>query len=100
MTGRKLVGTSSDIKFKDVKATAKRLNVTINDLLTSCLATAIKQYFEKTGNNNKNVDTLNMAIPGNIRFGPYESWQHCRFENKFNPIPCIIPLDSDIKQSL
>ena len=98
LTGRKLTGTSSDIKFKDVKECAKKLKVTINDLLTACLASTLKQYFEFKG--DKKTNKINLAIPGNIRFGPYLSWEKVKFENKFAPIPLIIPLDSDIRESL
>jgi len=49
LSGRKLAATSSDILFKDVKAAAKHKGVTINDLVTACLASGVKQYFELKG---------------------------------------------------
>ena len=49
LSGRKVAATSSDILFKDVKDAAKLKKVTINDLITSCLATGIKEYFELKG---------------------------------------------------
>lgn len=42
LSGNKLVGTSSDILFKDVKEASKKQNVTINDLITACLASGVK----------------------------------------------------------
>jgi hypothetical protein len=38
----KVAATSSDILFKDVKKAAKTRKVTINDLITGCMATGIK----------------------------------------------------------
>ena len=42
LSGRKIAATSSDILFKDIKAAAKDKKVTINDLITACLATGLK----------------------------------------------------------
>ena len=67
LSGKKLVGTSSDISFQDVKTVAKALRVTINDLVTACLASTIKQYFELKG--DKSTKSINITIPANIRFG-------------------------------
>jgi hypothetical protein len=65
LSGRKIAATSSDILFKDVKAAAKHKKVTINDLITSCMATGVKQYFDLKGEKAKKI---NIAIPANIRF--------------------------------
>ena len=73
--------------------------MTINDLVTACLATGIKQYFESKGDKH-NTKKINIGIPGNIRFGPYESWKDVKFENKFAPMPIVVPLENDIKKSL
>jgi NRPS condensation-like uncharacterized protein len=45
LSGTKISATSTDILFKDIKAAAKNKNVTINDFITSCMATGLKQYF-------------------------------------------------------
>lgn len=66
--------------------------------MTSCLATAVKQYFELKGDSK--TDRINIAIPANIRFAHYGSWEKVKFENKFAPCPLVIPLDNDIKKSL
>jgi hypothetical protein len=49
MSGKKLSATSSDIRFVDVKNASKQLKVTINDMVTACAGTALKQYFDKKG---------------------------------------------------
>ena len=98
LSGKKLSATSSDIKFADVKNASKQLKVTINDMVTACTGTAIKKYFEKKG--CMDVDKLNIAIPANIRFEHYPSWEKVQFENKFAPFPMTVPLVSDIKNSI
>lgn len=45
LSGRKIAATSSDIKFAEVKAASKALGVTINDMVSACLAAAVAQYF-------------------------------------------------------
>jgi len=98
LSGRKLAATSSDILFKDVKAAAKHKGVTINDLVTACLASGVKQYFELKG--DKQTAEFNLTIPANIRFQHYGSWENVRFENKFAPVPLRVPLKSDVNDSL
>jgi hypothetical protein len=46
---------------------------------------------------DKKTDHINIAIPANIRYSHYESWEKVKLENKFAPVPLTIPLDSDIK---
>ena len=94
LSGKKLVYTSSDILFKDVKDCSKALKVTINDLLTACLASGLKQYMELKGDNK--TKKVNLAIPANIRFKHYGSWDKVKFENKFAPVPLTIPLNKDV----
>jgi hypothetical protein len=90
LSGNKVIGTSSDLMFLDVKAAAKKQNVTINDLITSSLATALKEYFELKG--DKTTSKVNIVIPANIRFSHYESIKTLKLENKFAPVPLIIPI--------
>jgi hypothetical protein len=42
LNGTKKVATSSDLLLSDLKSISKSLKVTINDLLTACLASTIK----------------------------------------------------------
>lgn len=43
---------------------------------------------------------MNIAIPANIRFKHYETWEEVKFENKFAPMPMTIPLHEDIFTSI
>lgn len=72
--------------------------MTINDLITSCLATGVKEYFELKGDSK--TDRFNLVIPANIRFAHYGSWERVKFENKFAPVPLTIPLRKSIDESL
>lgn len=94
LSGKKLCATSDDIKIADVKKASKDLKVTINDLVTACTASALNQYFESKG--AKDIKTLNFAIPANIRFAHYPTWDKVKFENKFAPFSLTIPLNSDL----
>ena len=98
LSGRKLSATSTDIRFADVKSASKQLKVTINDMVTACAGTALKQYFEKKG--CKDVKSVNIAIPANIRFAHYPTWEAVKFENKFAPFPMTVPLELDLADSL
>jgi NRPS condensation-like uncharacterized protein len=98
LSGNKISATSEDIMFNDVKIASKGLKVTINDMITACVASGISQYFEKKG--AKDVKNINIAVPANIRFGHYPTWEKVKFENKFAPVPMTIPLSSDLKTSM
>jgi hypothetical protein len=73
LSGKKISATSSDFKFQDVKSASKALGKTINDIVTACTASAVSQYFEMKG--AKGIKKLNIAIPANIRFEHYPSWE-------------------------
>lgn len=49
LSGKKIAATSTDILFKDIKLASKAKRITINDLVTSCAATGLKQYFNLKG---------------------------------------------------
>jgi len=69
LSGKKLSATSSDIPFAKVKAASKALKVTINDMVTACLGSAVKEYMESKGDTKCN--SVNIAIPANVRFEHY-----------------------------
>jgi hypothetical protein len=98
LTGNKLLATSSDFMLSDIKIAAKKLKVTINDLVTASLATAVKEYFEMKGDTK--TDKINIVIPANIRFKHYETVEQIRIENKFAPISLTIPLEKTMEKSL
>ena len=94
LSGKKLCATSSDILFSEVKAASRAIKVTINDMITACLGSAVKEYFEINGDSKSS--SINIAIPANIRFAHYPTWESVKFENKFAPVPMTIPLIKDL----
>jgi hypothetical protein len=49
LTGVKKAACSGDILFKEVKETSKRMKLTINDMMMSCLSATMKEYFKSVG---------------------------------------------------
>lgn len=95
LSGKKLTVQSQDYLLTDIKKTSKVFKVTINDLITGCLASALKQYFEMKG--DKDTKRINICIPANIRYKHYEDLSELKLENKFAPAALDIPLFSDVK---
>ena len=62
------------------------------------MAAAVKQYFVLKGDTT--TDKFNLVIPANIRFAHYGTWDRVKFENKFAPVPLVIPLDSDLTKQV
>lgn len=98
LSGRKNVASSKDFLLGDVKVAAKAQNVTINDMLTSCLSASVKEYFESKGDMTTNE--INIVIPANIRFKHYPSVDKLKLENKFAVVPLRIPLKRHMKDAL
>ena len=98
LTGKKKVAFSPYHNFKEIKATSRALKVTINELLTSALSVAIKQLFEDRG--DMKTDMMQIAVPVNIRWAPYMTYDDVRLENKFAPMPVKIPLELDLEEAL
>lgn len=98
LSGNKLVATSKDFLFKDVKNAARKLGLSINDLITACLSASIGRYFkEKSDELTKEID---ICIPANIRFGHYESIEKIKIENKLSFVPLKVPLCNSINESI
>ena len=98
LTGKKKVALSDPYEFAEIKATSKILKVTINELLSSSLAVAMKNLFEERG--DKDTNTIQLAMPVNIRWGPYATYDDVKLENKFSPMPVKLPICSDPEESL
>ena len=84
--------------MRDVKAAAKHQGVTINDMITSCLSTSVKTYFNNKG--DMKTQSLNIMIPANIRFKPFATVEEVKLDNKFAGVPLQIPLYNDLNEAL
>ena len=98
LSGKKVISTGKLYCLETIKASAKNHNITINDLLTACLSTAVKDYFVSKG--DLTTKSINFAIPANIRFKPYKSAEDLILENKFSVVPLQIPLYENIDEAL
>ena len=54
--------------------------------------------FEDRGDTK--TDRMQIAVPVNIRWAPYKTYDEVQLENKFSPMPVKIPLDTDLEQAL
>ena len=94
LSGVRLVESCKDFALADIKECSKKLHVTINDLMTSCLGSTVKQYIELKGDTTTKY--INIGIPANIRFEHYESPEKVKLENKIAALPLCLPLKNDI----
>lgn len=97
LTGHKLLSFGEPLSFKEIKASSRALGCTINDLITSSLSIALKQFFESK---NDGTQSVNITLPANIRWKMYETFNEVRMENKFAPIFMTIPLLKDPKTTI
>lgn len=94
LTGVKKCALSEQLTFADIKTASKSLKVTINDLMTSSLSVAVSRYFREK-EPGSNHTRLNLALPANIRWSRYETFDDVKLENKFAPFPLTIPLSEN-----
>ena len=67
-----------------MKQLSRSKGVTINDVIICSLTTALSTIFRENG---ENIESIQMALPANIRFKFYKTRQHVKMENKFGAIP-------------
>ena len=79
-----------------MKILSKKLGVTINDIVTCAITTALRKLFDKNGDTNKDIQ---LVIPANIRFEFYPSRDKVKLENKFSAIPLRVPLTDSMKSA-
>jgi hypothetical protein len=66
--------------------------------MTCALSIALKRYFISVGDDR--TSSLKIAMPVNIRWEPYATFDSVKLENKFAPVTVEIPLLSDPKRAL
>jgi diacylglycerol O-acyltransferase len=85
--GRKLVAWSEPLPLDEVKALAKGLGCTINDVLLSCVAGALGQTLDERGENPRGK-AIRAMVPVNLR--PLDkAWQ---LGNRFGLAPLVLPI--------
>jgi len=98
VTGVKNVALGKKTELAPVKEACKKLGVTVNDMMTCALSIALKRYFISVG--DEQTSSCKIAMPVNIRWKPYNTFESVKLENKFAPIAVEIPLLSDPERAL
>lgn len=96
LSGKLHVASSENLDFRLMKALQKTIGVTINDIVTTALAKAMKQIFEE---NNDHSKSFNLFIPANIRFKFYPTAAKVKLENMFAVMPLVVPMVKDMTSS-
>lgn len=79
-----------------IKATTKKLGITINDFVLCALTTALNQVFTEKG---EKVKDIQIACPANIRFRFYKSAREIKLENKFAAMVIKAPMTEAMENS-
>ena len=85
--GSKVVAWNEPLPLADVKAVGKALGCSVNDVLLSCAAGAIRGYLAERGEQVDGAE-LRAMVPVNLRpAGPVRS-----LGNKFGLVPLLLPI--------
>jgi WS/DGAT/MGAT family acyltransferase len=89
-SGSKVVAWNEPLPLADVKAVGKALGCSVNDVLLSCAAGAIRGYLVQRGERVDGAE-LRAMVPVNLRpSGPSRS-----LGNKFGLVPLLLPIGID-----
>ena len=98
LTGEKRVVMSKEFDFKIVKDTSRALGCTINEVMIAALSMATAHLFKDHG--DKTTKRMRIAVPCNIRWKYYETYEDVKMENKFAPMPMKVDIESDPEKAL
>ena len=98
LTGEKKVAISKEFDFLTVKMASRSLGVTINEVMVAALSIAMARLFKDRGDDKSN--RMRIAMPCNIRWKYYQTFEEVELENKFAPMPLKIDLESDVHSAL
>ncbi len=83
----KKVAWNKPLPLAEVKAVARALNASINDVLLSCVAGALRQYLRSHGDDTRGVE-IRAMVPVNLR--PMS--QAYKLGNRFGLVPVSLPV--------
>lgn len=66
--------------------------------MLAVLSVSIKKYFVEKGDSK--TERIKVAIPANIRWDAYKTYDEVRLENKFAILPIKLHLTQDLHQAL
>jgi WS/DGAT/MGAT family acyltransferase len=91
LTGEKCVAWSEPMPLDTVKAVAKALGCSVNDVLLSCAAGAIGQWLGDVRGESTRGKSIRAMVPVNLR--PLDqAWQ---LGNRFGLVPLMLPIGLD-----
>lgn len=88
-SGKKRLTYSKPINLNLIKAVKRKLNVTVNDVMSGCLATCLHNYIRKQG--DQVPDDFHVAIPLDTRLSIDEAKE---FSNKISVSQFMLPVSS------
>jgi WS/DGAT/MGAT family acyltransferase len=84
---RKAVAWNEPLPIDEVKAVCRALGVSVNDVLLSCVAGALRRYLAGRGDPTEGVE-LRAMVPVNLR----PPQQEARLGNRFGLVPLVLPV--------
>ena len=93
LTGDKKIALSKSFDFETVKKTSRLMGSTINELMIGVLSTAVSDLFKEMG--DEQTKRMRIAVPCNIRWKYYDTYEEVKLENKIAPMALRIDLESD-----
>jgi len=91
LTGEKKVAISKEYDFLTIKNSSRSLKCTINELMLGALSTATARLFKAKGDEKTN--RMRIAVPCNIRWQYYQTYDDVKLENAFAPLPLKVSLE-------
>ncbi len=87
----KAVAWNEPVSLAEVKAIGKALGCSVNDVLMSCAAGAVRSYLQSKGDEVDDEADVRAMIPVNLRT-PGTEW---KLGNKFGLVPLTLPIGID-----
>lgn len=85
--GRKAVAWNDPLPLSEVKAVCRVLGVSVNDVLLSCVAGALRRYLESVGDHTRGKE-LRAMVPVNLR----SMDEPLSLGNRFGLVPLVLPI--------
>ncbi|MBP8306276.1 MAG: wax ester/triacylglycerol synthase family O-acyltransferase [Burkholderiaceae bacterium] len=83
----KVVAWNDPLPLEDVKTVCRALGVSVNDVLLSCVAGALRRYLDGKGDDTRGIE-IRAMVPVNLR--PLN--ESPRLGNQFGLVPLVLPV--------
>jgi len=96
LTGVKKGAFTEPFSVSKVKAKAKSLNCTLNDVLFAVTSVTFEEYLRSRGDK---TDYINIVCPFTLRRLP-NSAEELKLDNDFAPVPIVVPVEDNFNVAL